>query len=78
LPPLTDDGDVHVVVEKHRGSLAKFAYPRNGKHSFSRDLPHDWGFVPSTEADDGDPLDIMVIQRCGDFPRHPVRIIDIL
>ena len=26
LPPLTEDGDVHVVVETPRGSRAKFAY----------------------------------------------------
>ena len=26
LPPFTEDGDVHVVVETPRGSRAKFAY----------------------------------------------------
>jgi inorganic pyrophosphatase len=36
LPPFTEDGDVHVVVETPRGSRAKFAYDPKLKPSFSR------------------------------------------
>ena len=68
LPPFTEDGDVHVVVETPRGSRAKFAYdPKLDSFILSKSLltgltyPQDWGFVPSTTADDGDPLDIIVI-----------------
>jgi len=68
LPPFTEDGDVYVVVETPRGSRAKFDYdPKLKTFTLSKSLltgltyPHDWGFVPSTKADDDDPIDIMVV-----------------
>jgi inorganic pyrophosphatase len=87
LPAFTEDGDVHVVVETPRGSRAKFAYdPKLETFALSKSLltgltyPHDWGFVPSTKADDGDPLDIMVIHDAATFPGLVVtcRVIGIL
>src|ERR1700760_1471695 len=75
LAPFNDDGDVRVVVETPRGSQAKFAYdPEIQTFAFRKSLltgltyPHDWGFVPSTRADDGDPLDVMVIHDAATFP----------
>jgi inorganic pyrophosphatase len=75
LPALTEDGDVHVVIETPRGSRAKFAYdPQLETFTLTKSLlvgltyPHDWGFVPSTKADDGDPLDIMVVHDATTFP----------
>jgi inorganic pyrophosphatase len=87
LPAFAEDGDVHVVVETPRGSRAKFAYnPKLETFILSKSLltgltyPHDWGFVPSTKADDGDPLDIMVIHDAATFPGLVVtcRVIGIL
>jgi inorganic pyrophosphatase len=75
LPPFSDHGDLHVVVETPRGSRAKFAYdPKLRAFTLTKSLltgltyPHDWGFVPSTKAEDGDPIDIMVIHDAATFP----------
>lgn len=87
LPSFTDAGDVYVVVETPRGSRAKFDYDRKLKtFTLSKSLltglsyPHDWGFVPSTEADDGDPIDVMVVHDAATFPGTVLacRIIGIL
>jgi inorganic pyrophosphatase len=72
---LPEDDDILVVVETPRGSRAKFAYdPKLKTFTLSKSLltglayPHDWGFVPSTKADDGDPIDIMVVHDAATFP----------
>ena len=40
-------------------------------------FPYDFGFVPDTLGQDGDPLDIIVISECGTFVGcvMPVRVI---
>jgi len=67
LPAFADTDTVNVVIESPRGSALKFKY--DGGHDvmmLSRPLPegltypHDWGFIPSTHAPDGDPLDVIV------------------
>jgi inorganic pyrophosphatase len=75
LPSFTEDGDIYVVVETPRGSRAKFDYdPKLETFALSKSLltgltyPHDWGFVPSTKGDDGDPIDIMVVHDATTFP----------
>jgi inorganic pyrophosphatase len=87
LPAFTEDGDVHVVVETPRGRRAKFAYdPKLETFALTKSLltgltyPHDWGFVPSTKAADGDSLDIMVLHDATTFPGLVItcRVIGIL
>ncbi|HEY5677557.1 MAG TPA: inorganic diphosphatase, partial [Myxococcales bacterium] len=75
LPPRDGDGAVRVVVEAPRGCGVKLKYdPRLGAFEYGRVLPlgltypYDWGFVPGTRADDGDPLDALVL---GDVPSYP-------
>jgi inorganic pyrophosphatase len=73
--PMRRDGLVVVVVETPRGSGNKLKYDAElGVYRLDRVLPagmafpFDFGFIPGTLADDGDPLDVIVLL---DSPVHP-------
>ncbi|NUP09686.1 MAG: inorganic diphosphatase [Polyangiaceae bacterium] len=75
LPTFKRDGVVRCVVESPQGSTSKYKYePEIEAFELSRPLPKgltypfDWGFIPSTLAADGDPVDVMIIH---DAPSHP-------
>jgi inorganic pyrophosphatase len=59
---------IDVVIETPKGSRNKLKYePDRGRFRLSHVLPegmsfpYDFGYVPDTRADDGDPLDVLVL-----------------
>ena len=77
------DDDAHeldVVVEIPRGSRNKYEYDhvdhviRLDRRLFSATVyPADYGFIPDTLAEDGDPLDALVLLEDPTFPGCWVR-----
>jgi inorganic pyrophosphatase len=74
LDPRTEEG-LTAVIETPRGSRHKYAYDKQvGAFRLSRSLPSgevfpfDFGFIPSTLAPDGDPLDVLVVIEDPTFP----------
>ena len=70
-----DSGLVHVVVDTPKGSRNKYKYDETlGLYRLSKVLPvgiafpYDFGFIPSTRAEDGDPLDVLVLGEEALFP----------
>ena len=64
-----------VVIETPKGSRNKFSY-KEDEHQFrlskvlpqGMQFPYDFGFVPGTRAEDGDPLDVLVLMEEPAFP----------
>lgn len=75
--PIGDESPdiVNAVVEIPQGSVNKYEYDKKlNVFRLDRKLfspvhyPGDYGFVPTTLAEDGDPLDILIL---GDDPTFP-------
>jgi inorganic pyrophosphatase len=70
LSPFDEDDDnlLQVIIETPKGSRNKYAFdPEQRIFELKKVLPagmsfpYDFGFVPSTKAEDGDPMDVLVI-----------------
>jgi inorganic pyrophosphatase len=75
LSSLDQQGHVKAIIETPRGSKNKYVYdPESGLFECSQALhggmtfPFDFGFIPSTRAEDGDPLDIIILMDEPAFP----------
>jgi inorganic pyrophosphatase len=75
LKPMDSDDLLRVVIETPKGSRNKFAFdPKERIFELKKVLPsgmtfpYDFGFVPSTLADDGDPIDVLVLMDEPAFP----------
>lgn len=75
IPAQPKPGLVNVLIEIPGGSKNKYEFDKD-LNAFSLDrvlyssvtYPYDYGFIPNTLADDGDPLDGMVIIDQPTFP----------
>src|SRR5689334_9308585 len=68
-------GLIEVIIETPKGSRNKIKYdPSSMNFKLSKVMPegmmfpYDFGFVPSTKAEDGDPLDVLVLTDEPLFP----------
>ena len=66
---------IHAVIEIPEGGVNKYEYDKK-LHVFRLDrnlyspvhYPGDYGFVPSTLSEDGDPIDVLVLVDSPSFP----------
>ena len=68
LESLDEDKNVQVIIETPKGSRNKYAWDAEQQVFALKKVlpegmvfPHDFGFIPSTEGDDGDPIDVLIL-----------------
>jgi inorganic pyrophosphatase len=74
------DGILQVVIETPEGSRNRFAFdPEQRVFTLRKVLPagmqfpYDFGFLPQTEAPDGDPFDVLLLMDTPAYPGVVVR-----
>ncbi|HYE30870.1 MAG TPA: inorganic diphosphatase [Methylomirabilota bacterium] len=75
LPPFSPKGFLHVITETPKGSRNKYSYdPALGLFRLKKVLPvgavfpFDFGFIPGTVGEDGDPLDVLILMEEPSVP----------
>jgi inorganic pyrophosphatase len=68
IPPFHKDGLLNVVIETKKQCRNKYGFDENLRAfrlkkilPFGMVFPYDFGFIPGTRGEDGDPLDVMVL-----------------
>ena len=81
LKPIDKEaGLIQVIIETPKGSRNKFSYDEEQNIFIVKKVlpagmsfPYDFGFVPRTEAPDGDPIDVLLLMDEPAFPGIAVR-----
>ena len=80
IEPYTEAGTLQVVIETPKNSRLKYAFDHERRIIVLKKIlpagmafPYDFGFVPSTLAPDGDPIDVLVLM---DEPAFPGVVLD--
>jgi inorganic pyrophosphatase len=75
LAPLDGGGTIQVIIETPKGSRNKYDFDTKQKVFCLKKVlpagmtfPYDFGFIPSTKAEDGDPTDVLVLMDEPAFP----------
>jgi inorganic pyrophosphatase len=70
-----NDATIQVIIETPKGSRNKYSFdPEQEIFQLNKVLPagmafpYDFGFIPSTKAEDGDPTDVLVLMDEPAFP----------
>lgn len=78
---MSDQESIEVIVEIPQGTRNKYEYDHerhiiflDRRLFFSTFYPADYGFIPDTLAEDGDPLDVLVLIEEGTFPGCHIRV----
>lgn len=82
-----EEGILDIIIETPKGCRNKYTWDENQKAFCLKKVlpvgavfPFDFGFIPHTKGEDGDPLDVLVIMDEPAFPGCilPIRLIGAL